>query len=106
MTILAKANVAAANVEQVLYTVPASTEALFSVNVCNRNTTSVTVRLSLRSNGEPTTSSAGIYEPDTVLIAGGVLERTGIFLAAGEAITVLASATSVNAIVVGKTDAA
>ena len=105
MTILAKANVAAANVEQVLYPVPDSTEALFSVNVCNRGTSSATVRLALRSAGETVTSSAGTYEPDTVLAGRDVLERTGIFLSAGEALTLTASSTSVNAVVVGKTNA-
>lgn len=105
MTILAKSLQTTANTEQILYTVPASTEALASLNVCNKGTTAATVRVGLLASGESTTAAGGFIEYDVSIPANGVLERTGIMLAAGEKIAVNSSSTSVAYVVTGKTAA-
>lgn len=107
MTILAKAVQTTPNTEQILYTVPASTEALCSLQICNRDTVAITVRVGLLAAGETVTDTSGFIEYDTTIPANGFLERTGLMLAAGEKISVRSNtATTVNFVVVGKTDAA
>jgi hypothetical protein len=107
MALLAKAVQTTANTEQVLYTVPASTEVLCSVNVCNKGTSSAKVRIGILASGESVTAAGGFIEYDTALIAAGVLERTGILLNAGEKIAVTSDiATNIAYVVVGKATAA
>jgi hypothetical protein len=107
MTLLAKAVQTTANTEQLLYTVPASTEVLCSVNVCNKDTSTAKVRIGLLSSGESSTAAGGFIEYDAQIPAGGVLERTGILLSAGEKIAVNSdTATNVAYVVVGKAAAA
>lgn len=107
MALLAKAVQTTANTEQLLYTVPESTEVLCSVNVCNKGTTAVKVRIGLLSSGESATAAGGFIEYDTSIPANGVLERTGILLNASEKIAVNSdTATNVAYVVVGKPAAA
>lgn len=106
MTILAKAVQTTANTEQVLYTVPASTEVLTAVNVCNKSSAAITVSIGLLASGESSTAAGGFIEYDTSIPANGVLERTGILLAAGEKIAVTSSSTSVAYVCVGRATAA
>lgn len=79
-----------------VYTVPAATVATFNVNITNRGTDNVTVRLAIASAATPTNSE--YLEFDAVIASGGVLERTGIMASAGERVVVYASNanTSVN----------
>lgn len=82
-----------------VYTVPADTLAAFCVNICNRNTSSITVRLALAASGTP---SAGEYlEYDTVIMGNGVLERTGLVLDAGKLVVAYSSTANVSVVVVG-----
>ena len=62
-----------------LYTCPASTFAVVSVSLCNRDsTTASNIRIAVCSATTPTT--AEYLEYDASLAANGVLERTGIVL--------------------------
>jgi hypothetical protein len=82
-----------------LYTCPASTFAIANVSICNRNATSVTVRLALASSTTP--GGAEWLEFGVTLPANSVLERTGLALDAGKILVVWASTTSVNAVAYG-----
>lgn len=84
----------AANADTDLYTVPAGTVATANVNLCNRNATAVTVRIAIRSGA---IANSDYIEYAATIPGGGVLERTGLALAAGETITVQSSATNVSA---------
>ena len=62
-----------------LYTCPASTFAVVTVSLCNRDSaTAATVRIAVSSSTTPT--SAEYIEYDASLAPNGVLERTGIVL--------------------------
>ena len=83
-----------------VYTCPASTFAVVTVSLCNRNaTTARDIRIAVATSGTP--SDAEYIEYDASLLAKGVLERTGLVLAAGQRIVVYASATDVSAVVYG-----
>lgn len=83
-----------------VYTCPATTFAVVSVNLCNRNaTTARSVRIAVASASSPT--AAEWIEYDASLLPNGVLERTGIVLDAGKLIVVYASAVDVSCVVMG-----
>lgn len=82
-----------------VYTVPASTFAVATLSICNRNATTVTVRVSVSSSGTPANSE--FIEFDTSILANGVLERTGIVMDAGKVLVVRSSAANVSAVVYG-----
>lgn len=106
MAILARLS-ATATSEHQLYQVPASTEALCSVMVCNQNATAVKVRIGVYASGETIGSTpAAFIEYDSSIAANGVLERTGILLSATERIGVRSDTGNVSFVVIGKTDAA
>ena len=90
----------AATTNTTVYTCPASTFAVVTVSLCNRNaTTARDIRIAVATSGTP--SDAEYIEYDASLLAKGVLERTGLVLAAGQRIVVYASATDVSAVVYG-----
>ena len=70
-----------------VYTVPASTFSVVTVNVVNRNpTTSADIRIAVASSATP---ALGEYiEYDSDIVASGVLERTGIVMDAGKLLVV------------------
>lgn len=82
-----------------LYTCPASTFAIANVSICNRNATSVTVRLALASSATP--GGAEWLEFGVTIPANSVLERTGLVVDASKILVVWASTTSVNAVAYG-----
>lgn len=82
-----------------IYTCPADTFCVASINVVNRNTASVTVRIAVSAADTPT--NAEWIEYDATILGNGVLERTGLALAAGQKIVVLTSTINVNAIAMG-----
>jgi hypothetical protein len=82
-----------------LYTVPASTFAVVTVNMVNRGASAANVRIAVSSSATPADSE--YIEFDVSLAAKGVLERTGIVMDAGKLLVVRSSATSVNAVVYG-----
>ena len=90
----------AATTNTSVYTCPASTFAVVSVNLCNRNASATrTVRIAIASTSSP--SNAEYIEYDSSLLANGVLERTGLVLDSGKQIVVYASAVDISCVVMG-----
>lgn len=70
-----------------VYTVPASTFSVVSVNVVNRSSSaSANIRIAVASSATPSVDE--YIEYDSALVANGVLERTGIVMDAGKLIVV------------------
>ena len=88
-----------ASTNTTLYTCPTNNFAVVSVTVANRNATAISVRLALTTSASVTDNS--YLEFGATIPANGVLERTGIVMAAGQLIVVWASATNVNAVAYG-----
>jgi len=82
-----------------VYTVPADTFAVVTVNVTNRNSQSRDVRVATAASDSPT--DAEWIEFDTELLGNGVLERSGIVLDEGKKIVARANSTEVNVVVYG-----
>ncbi len=93
---LGAANLSATTVTD-LYTVPASKLATVTLSLCNRNATSVTVRVGV-SDTTVTQGDDEYIEYGAIIAGYGVLERTGIVLAATQILTVYASGTGVSAV--------
>ena len=96
---LGAANLAAATYTT-LYTVPSNTFTVATVSFCNRSGGAVTVRLALAASAG-TPADTEFLEFGAEVLAGGVLERTGIVMDAGKVLTVYSSAISVTAIAMG-----
>lgn len=70
-----------------VYTVPATTFAVVSVNITNRSATTATaIRIAIASSATPT--AAEYIEYGSSLVANGTLERTGLVMDAGKLIVV------------------
>ena len=83
-----------------VYVVPTGYYSVFNVSMTNTSAASVTVRLAIASTASP--SAAEWIEYDTVIVAKGVFERTGLVLDAGKYVVAYASAGSaVNVTVYG-----
>ena len=82
-----------------IYTVPASTFAVVSVSICNRNsTTAALIRIAVASSASPQADEW--IEYDTSLVASGVVERTGLVMKATEVLVVqISSATPTVSVV-------
>ena len=72
--ILGTADLAAA-ANATVYTVPADTFSVVTVNITNRNSASRDIRLAVSATGTPT--NAEYLEYDTELLGNGSLERGG-----------------------------
>jgi len=88
----------AATTNTTLYT-NATTYAVASVTLCNRNSTAVSIRLALSATATP--GNAEYIEYGTTIPANGVLERTGLVVGATQNLVAYASATGVSAAVYG-----
>ena len=88
-----------ASTNTTLYTVPADTFAVITVNVCNRSGTDKNIRVAVAAGGTP--SNAEYLEYDVTLLPNGVLERGGIVMNAGKNLVVYADATDVSVSVYG-----
>ena len=88
-----------------VYLCPASTFAVASISICNRNATAVTVRLALTTTnptGNTPPADNAFLEYGVTIPANSVLERTGLVCdATNKYIVVYASTTSVNAVSYG-----
>jgi len=92
----------AATTYTALYTAPADTFSVVSVNLLNRGSTAVTCRIAITTTTPPSApSNAEFIEYDVSLSGKGVLERTGIVLDAGKIISVYASNTGISAVCMG-----
>ena len=96
--ILGTADLAAAT-DTTVYTVPADTFAVVTVNITNRNTASRDVRLAISATGTPT--NAEYIEYNTELLGNGSLERGGIVLDATKNIVCYSNSSDVNVVVYG-----
>jgi len=67
------------------YVVPASKHATVTINVCNRGSSSGTVRIA-HMDATGTVANEDYIEYDTTVPANGTLERSGIVMAAASAI--------------------
>jgi hypothetical protein len=98
---LGVADLAAATITQV-YDVPDNTFAVVTLSVVNRGATAATIRVAICLSGTAASPSDSEYiEYDVSLAAKGVLERTGIVMAADQRLVVRSSAVNVNAVVYG-----
>ena len=79
-----------------LYTVPANTFGIVTLSICNRG---ISVRVALASAGTPALSE--YLEYDVEVLPKGVLERSGIAMAAGQILVVYSSAANVSAVAMG-----
>jgi len=84
----------AATTNTTVYTVPATTFTVLSINVLNRGSTAVSVRVALAAGASPT--NAEYIEYDVQIGSNGVLERTGIMMDAGKRLVVYASNANVS----------
>jgi hypothetical protein len=82
-----------------IYQCPTTTFAVVTVSVCNRGNTASSIRLTTSDTFPPTLTD--YIEFDTSLAANGVLERTGIVLAAGQRISARSSSANVSIVVYG-----
>ena len=89
----------AANTDTAAYTVPAAKTASFTVSLCNRSAVAVTARIALSTTATPTATD--YVEYDAVIPPNGVLERSGLVLAATQVCVVRSSGASVSAVVFG-----
>ena len=70
-----------------VYSPPAATFSVVSVNICNRNSsTAAQIKVAVSALATPT--PAEYIEYDTSLVASGVLERTGIVMKTGDLLVV------------------
>ena len=93
----AQADLLATTLTTVYTTVAAA--ATYNIRVCNRNVTSVAIRLALAAAATP--SASEYIEYDAVIPANGVLEEQGIPLQAGKLIVAYSSAANVSVAVWG-----
>ena len=70
-----------------VYTVPATTFSVVSINIVNRSSSATAqIRIAIASSATP--GAAEYIEYDSALVANGVLERTGIVMDEGKLIVV------------------
>jgi len=89
----------AAGTNTSLYTVPANTFGIVTLSICNRGNSAISVRVAVASAGTPLASE--YIEYDVEILAKGVLERSGIAMAAGQILVVYSSAANVSAVAMG-----
>lgn len=100
--LLGKADLTA-NTNTSIYTVPASTVATVNVNLVNRTSAAITVRLSI---GAANPANTDFIEYDASIPANGVLERSGLVMSAAEILVARASATGISVRAYGFTEVA
>ena len=89
----------AATTNTTVYTVPATKLATFSINILNRSSLAISVRLAIASTATPAT--AEWFEYGAAIPASGVLERTGLIAQAGEQVVVYVSSADASVNVYG-----
>jgi len=83
-----------------IYTPTADTFGVVTLNICNKNSSSIRVRVAIATN--PNIPTAGDYiEYQTEVLANGVLERTGIVIEAGRSIYCYSTQANTDIVVFG-----
>tara|TARA_R110000851_G_scaffold78117_2_gene172324 strand:+ start:16192 stop:16515 length:324 start_codon:yes stop_codon:yes gene_type:complete len=82
-----------------VYACPADTYTIASLNLVNRGNQAVTMRIAVAALDTPTNGE--YIEYDVEILAKGVLERTGIVLAATQKIVAYCSSANISAVVMG-----
>jgi hypothetical protein len=90
-----------ANIDTLLYQVPASSTASVTITVCNTNTLSTGIRISIENSSAVGIASTNCIEYDTIISANSVLERGGIVLGNQQKLFCNSSISGVNFIVYG-----
>ena len=97
--ILGTADLLATTVTDV-YAVPVDTLTSMNINICNRNSDSVLIRLALSATTGVQANSEYI-EYETSIEAYGVLERTGVVMQADTIVTMYSDTANVSVVVTG-----
>jgi len=71
-----------------VYDVPVDTFSVVTVSICNKQNTSITVRLAIRKAGQPLPQADDYLEYETEILPYGVLERSGIVIDAERSVFV------------------
>jgi len=82
-----------------IYECPSTTFAVVTLSVCNRGNVASLIRVTVSDTFPP--GAPDYIEFDTSLASKGVLERTGIVLAAGQKISARSSSADVSFVVYG-----
>ena len=82
-----------------VYTAPTDAYAVASINICNRGNQATSIRIAVAAADTPTNGE--YIEYDVEVLSKGVLERTGIVLAAGQKIVCYASGANISAVAMG-----
>ena len=101
--ILGSADLAAATYTGI-YLVPTNTFSVATVSICNKNSSSITVRLAVAKTdptGVTLPAADDYLEYETEILPNGVLERTGIVVDASRQIYAYSSATQTAVMVYG-----
>ena len=88
-----------ANTNTTIYTVPADTYNVVTINFCNRGSNTAAIRLATSTGDSP--GGNEYLEYDVSIGPNGVLERTGIVIDATKKVVVRSTQTSVTAMVMG-----
>jgi|TARA_B100000085_G_C18495931_1_gene493318 hypothetical protein len=88
-----------ANSDTTVYTVPADTYSVVTVNFCNRGSNTANIRLATATSDTP--GGNEYLEYDVSVGPNGVLERTGIVIDATKKVVVRSDQASVTAMVMG-----
>lgn len=87
-----------------IYLVPVNTFSVVTVNIANKNATSITVRLAVAKT-DPTGATLPVaddyLEYDTEILPNGVLERTGIVIDASRRVYAYSSSANTAVMVYG-----
>lgn len=87
-----------------LYTTPVNINTVTNINICNRNAVAIKIRIVIIDGAIGTFTNADYIEYDLTLSANGVIERTGIVLAAGNTIGIYSDTSNVSAVCWGYED--
>lgn len=84
-----------ATTNTIIYTVPALQVATLNINMVNRTSAAITVKLAISANASPVVAEYIEYDI-SIPANGGVLERSGLVVGAGENIVAYASAAGIS----------
>lgn len=98
--VLGSATLTAATYTQI-YTVPADNFAVVTVSICNKNATSINVRIALAKPGASLPVAGDYLEYETEIVPNGVLERSGIVLEADRKVFLRSSDADTDVTVMG-----